>query len=149
MPTPANGQAYSALVPAGRCRPTGENLIWRPLYVTRAPSYCCNKIDADTTISARHLKHHPDKQGWFGDYGGAGLHQTVHVHYATVADRQAPDAFTGCRAMRGSSRRWRARTRWRTMPVAPEHPGETVLVKLSGRADKGIDVVADTCGCGG
>ena len=75
------------------------------------------------------------------DYPGSGpehawLRDSGRARYVAVTDDQALEAFAPPPGWRGSSPRWRARTRspgrW------PTRPGELDLVCLSGRGDKDL-----------
>jgi tryptophan synthase beta subunit len=86
------------------------------------------------------------------DYPGVGpehafLHKTGRVNYAAVDDRQALDAFYRLSREEGIIPALEsAHAVAYAIQVAPEHPGETILVNLSGRGDKDIDYVADNFG---
>jgi tryptophan synthase beta subunit len=86
------------------------------------------------------------------DYPGVGpehafLHKIGRVNYAAVDDRQALDAFYRLSREEGIIPALEsAHAVAYAIQMAPEHPGETILVNLSGRGDKDIDYVADNFG---
>ncbi|MCB1786722.1 MAG: tryptophan synthase subunit beta [Gammaproteobacteria bacterium] len=88
------------------------------------------------------------------DYPGVGpehafLYKTGRVHYAAVDDRQALDAFYRLSRLEGIIPALEsAHAVAYAMQVAPELPGQTILVNLSGRGDKDIDYVAEHFGYG-
>ncbi|MDJ0738796.1 MAG: tryptophan synthase subunit beta [Gammaproteobacteria bacterium] len=88
------------------------------------------------------------------DYPGVGpehayLHKTGRVHYAAVDDAQTLQAFYRLSRDEGIIPALEsAHAVAYAIRVAPELPGETILVNLSGRGDKDIDFVADNFGYG-
>ena len=86
------------------------------------------------------------------DYPGVGpehafLHKIGRVRYAAVDDRQALDAFYRLSREEGIIPALEsAHAVAYAIQAAPEHPGETILVNLSGRGDTDIDYVADNFG---
>ena len=88
------------------------------------------------------------------DYPGVGpehayLHKIGRVSYAAVDDRHALDAFYRLSREEGIIPALEsAHAVAHAIRLAPELPGETMLVNLSGRGDKDIDYVAETFGYG-
>jgi len=88
------------------------------------------------------------------DYPGVGpehayLHKTGRVTYTTASDKEALDAFFALSRQEGiipaleSAHAVAFATR-----EAPKHPGEAILLNLSGRGDKDIDFVVEKFGVG-
>ncbi|MEJ2577147.1 MAG: tryptophan synthase subunit beta [Gammaproteobacteria bacterium] len=89
------------------------------------------------------------------DYPGVGpehayLHKTGRVHYAAVGDAETLDAFYRLSRLEGIIPALESAhaVAW-AIRVAPEQPGETILINLSGRGDKDIDYVTENYGFGG
>ena len=88
------------------------------------------------------------------DYPGVGpehafLHKNGKVNYSAVDDKQTLDAFYRLSREEGIIPALEsAHAVARAIQMAPEHPGKTILVNLSGRGDKDIDYVADNFGYG-
>ena len=86
------------------------------------------------------------------DYPAVGpehayLHKIGRVHYAAVNDEQALDAFYRLSKLEGIIPALEsAHAVAHAMRMAPDHPGKTILVNLSGRGDKDIDYVVETFG---
>lgn len=88
------------------------------------------------------------------DYPGVGpehayLHKTGRVKYAAVDDSQTLDAFYRLSREEGIIPALESSHAVAyAMRMAPELPGRTILVNLSGRGDKDIDYVTDNFGYG-
>ena len=88
------------------------------------------------------------------DYPGVGpehayLHKVGRVEYHAVNDEQALSAFYRLSRLEGIIPALEsAHAVAHAIRMAPDHPGETILVNLSGRGDKDIDYVAETFGYG-
>ncbi len=88
------------------------------------------------------------------DYPGVGpehahLRQTGRVNYTTASDREALDAFFALSRHEGIIPALEsAHAVAFAMREAPNHPGKSILINLSGRGDKDIDYVVDNFGIG-
>jgi len=88
------------------------------------------------------------------DYPGIGpehayLHKQGRVEYHAVNDEQALSAFYQLSRLEGIIPALEsAHALAHAIRMAPDHPGETILVNLSGRGDKDIDYVTETFGYG-
>ncbi len=86
------------------------------------------------------------------DYPGVGpehayLHKIGRVLYSAVTDDQTLDAFYKLSRLEGIIPALEsAHAVAHAMRMAPDHPGESILVNLSGRGDKDIDYVAENYG---
>ena len=86
------------------------------------------------------------------DYPSVGpehayLHKIGRVHDSAVTDEQTLDAFDQVSRLEGIIPALEsAHAVAHAMRMAPDHPGESILVNLSGRGDKDIDYVAEKYG---
>ena len=88
------------------------------------------------------------------DYPGVGpehayLHRTGRANYVAADDREALDAFYRLSRREGIIPALEsAHAVAFALREAPKHPGQTILLNLSGRGDKDIDYVTETYGFG-
>jgi tryptophan synthase beta subunit len=88
------------------------------------------------------------------DYPGVGpehayLREIGRVNYVTATDAETLDAFYRLSRLEGIIPALEsAHAIAYAIRMAPEHPGETILVNLSGRGDKDIDYVTENFGYG-
>ena len=89
------------------------------------------------------------------DYPGVGpehayLYRTGRANYVAADDREALDAFYRLSRREGIIPALEsAHAVAFALREAPNHPGKTILINLSGRGDKDIDYVTETYGFGG
>ncbi len=88
------------------------------------------------------------------DYPGVGpehafLHKTGRVNYTSANDKEALDAFYALSRQEGIIPALEsAHALAFAMREAPNQPGKSILLNLSGRGDKDIDYVVETFGIG-
>ncbi|TKW66972.1 MAG: tryptophan synthase subunit beta [Paracoccus denitrificans] len=88
------------------------------------------------------------------DYPGVGpehayLHKTGRANYVAADDKEALDAFYRLSRREGIIPALEsAHAVAFALREAPEHPGKSILINLSGRGDKDIDYVTETYGFG-